>query len=101
MLAKGENTSAIYRVKITEKYAFVQTTSKIIKRDATRSSSSADLDEFDDSTTATTTATTNNNNNNNNDKIIYSSHSIIKYVTIKFKNLSLVLLISNGEICLS
>ena len=83
MLAKGENTSAIYRVKITEKYAFVQTTSKIIKRDPARSSSSADLDEFDDSTTTKTTATTNNNNNN--DKIIYSSHSIIKYVTITSK----------------
>lgn len=80
MLAKGENTSAIYRVKITGKYAFVQTTSKILKRDAERSSSSADLDEFDDSTTTATT--------NNNDKIIYSSHSIIKYVTIKSKKFS-------------
>lgn len=83
MLAKGENTSAIYRVKITEKYAFVQTTSKILKRDAARSSSSADLDEFDDSTTTATT--------NNNDKIIYSSHSIIKYVSLNLRRLVLTI----------
>ena len=34
VLAKGEITSAIYRLKITDKFAFVQSHSKLIKNDA-------------------------------------------------------------------
>ena len=54
---KGDNTSAIYRVKINEKYAFVQTSSKLIPFNS-------DLDLFD--------------NEENDNQLILSTHSIIK-----------------------
>ena len=69
VLAKGENTSAIYRLKITEKYAFVHTTSKLLKSGEIKSEP---LDDMSESTTTSITTTTNT------EPVIYSSHSIIK-----------------------
>lgn len=82
VVVKGENTSAIYRLKITEKYAFVQTTSKLVKAETTTSTTEGVKSEpfeigndvtmsSDSSGDQTSTAT-------DNDMVIYSSHSIIK-----------------------
>lgn len=54
---RGENTSAIYRVKITDKYAFVQTSSKLVNFNP-------DIDTYEVE--------------DNDNQIIFSTHSIIK-----------------------
>jgi len=59
VLNKTENTSAIYRLKVSEKYAFVQTNSKLIQNEF-----------YDDQLFSETTE--------NDKKIILSCHSIIK-----------------------
>ncbi len=66
MLAKGENTSAIYRLKVTEKYAFVQTNSRLVKAEP---SNTAEDDSSDMSEPGKAAL---------NEPVIYSSHSIIK-----------------------
>lgn len=65
---KGDNTSAIYRLKVSEKYAFVQTHSRLV----------ANIDHNNN-----LLSFSNNNNNNtdlgeNDKQIICSTHSIIK-----------------------
>lgn len=61
MCNKGENTSAIYRLKVSEKYAFVQTNSKLIPYIVGENEEPFDLPE-------------------NEKQIILSSHSIIKEI---------------------
>lgn len=70
MIQKGENTSAIYRLKITEKYAFVQTNSKLIK----------DFKNFSTNITGVSqnVITSLDNQLENETEVILSTHSIIK-----------------------
>ncbi len=87
-MAKGENTSAIYRLKISDKYAFVQTYSKLITRQ--ESDELIMLEELQDEKDQQEITTKNDkssflkkNNylsdlNSSDTEIILASHSIIK-----------------------
>jgi hypothetical protein len=78
---KGENTSAIYRMKITEKYAFVQTSSKL------QASAQMDNNNLNDQTNSDIVVDDEHDKEEENkeqtttkNSIIFSTHSIIKEI---------------------